>query len=181
MEFDPSILAHHSRLAEVAILSLAFYVTIVVLTRLSGKRTTSQMNNFDWIITVVVGSLAASGILLRDVSYAEATAAIVALGVCQYAVTFVSVRSSTFTKAVKAEPTLLLHKGAFIDDALKRTRVTRSEVESALRQEGIVDPAGANWVILETDGTLAVIPRSDTPLADAPVMESVERPDGLTA
>ncbi|MXO69856.1 DUF421 domain-containing protein [Altererythrobacter marinus] len=181
MEFDPSFWADSSRLWEVVALSVAFYVTIVLLTRLSGKRTTGQMNNFDWIITVAVGSLAASGILLRDVSYAEATVAIVALGLCQYAVTFVLVRSSSVTKAIKAEPTLLLHKGVYLEDAMKRTRITKSEIESALRHEGILDPAGANWVVLETDGTLAVIGRDASAIGEAETMDHVERPDNLPA
>ncbi|AKM08016.1 DUF421 domain-containing protein [Pelagerythrobacter marensis] len=179
MEFDPGLWAERSRLAEVAVLSLAFYLTVVILTRLSGKRTTGQMNNFDWIITVAVGSLAASGILLRDVSYAEATVAIIALGLCQYVVTFVLVRSSTVTKAIKAQPTLLLHKGVFLEDAMKQTRITRAEIESALRSEGIVDPAEANWVILETDGTFAVVPRGDIAIDKAEAMDHVEKPESL--
>ena len=46
------------RLQNVAIAAVFFYAFIVLLVRVLGKRTTSQMNNFDWIITIAVGSLA---------------------------------------------------------------------------------------------------------------------------
>jgi uncharacterized membrane protein YcaP (DUF421 family) len=50
------------RVADILLLATVFYFLIVVMVRVSGKRTTGELNNFDWIITVAVGSLAASGI-----------------------------------------------------------------------------------------------------------------------
>lgn len=48
------------------------YVAVVLAVRIFGKRSTSQMNNFDWIVTVGSGSLLASGVLLKDVTVLEA-------------------------------------------------------------------------------------------------------------
>ena len=165
-----------TRLGEIAIASVFFWLLIIVLIRLSGKRTTSQMNNFDWIITVAVGSLAASGILLEDVTIADATAAIVMLGLLQFALTWLVVRSDRLTKVVKAEPTLLTHKGEYLKDAMLRERITKSEVDAALRENGIAEPEGAQWVVLETDGTLSVIPKQDSGWDDAATLEGVNAP-----
>ncbi|WP_394341578.1 DUF421 domain-containing protein [Rhodobacter sp. CZR27] len=83
-----------------------------------------------------------------------------ALLVClQDAITWLSVRVPTVQDLVRSEPTPLLHEGRLLDGALKRQRVTQDEVRAALRQGGLDDPASARSVVLETDGSLTVIPR----------------------
>lgn len=58
-------------LACVAIVGLASYVSLVILLRLSGKRTLSQMNAFDFVVTVALGSTLASVLLSKDVPLVE--------------------------------------------------------------------------------------------------------------
>ena len=156
-----------------------FFVLIVVLTRIGGKRLTGQFNNFDWIITVAVGSLAASGILLKGVSIADATAAILVLAALQWACTWLAVRSERFSSLLKPPPRLLLHKGEILQDSLAAERITRNELDARLRQEGFTSLAEANWVILETNGKLSVIPRSEADWPGAGIMGSVEAPDAV--
>ncbi len=68
-----------------------------------------------------------------------------------------SVRVKWFSKLVKDEPTLLLHNGEFRDRALLAQRMTRDDVEAALRSSGVGDASGASAVVLETDGSISVI------------------------
>jgi|TARA_R100000501_G_scaffold10060_1_gene19843 uncharacterized membrane protein YcaP (DUF421 family) len=162
------------RLWSVAQGAAFFFVLIVVLVRILGKRTTGQMNNFDWIITVAVGSLAASGILLKGVSILDATLAILVLGGLQWLTTLGVLNSRIFRKLVRADPRLLVHKGKFLKNAMRRERISEAEIYSVLRQHGYTSPDDANWVILETDGTMTVVPRQDLHLDDARLMADVE-------
>ena len=59
---------------EISANALLFYILVIVMVRVVGKRTISEFNNFDWIINFAVGSLAASGILLRNVASIDALA-----------------------------------------------------------------------------------------------------------
>jgi len=138
--------------------AVVFYVGIVTLVRVLGKRTTSQMNNFDWIITITVGSLVASGILLDNVTIVEASVAILVLAAMQFITTWLVIRSELVRDLVKARPTLLLNKGEFLKKAMRRTRISEAEIWSALRSHGMYNAADANWVILETNGEMTVIP-----------------------
>jgi uncharacterized membrane protein YcaP (DUF421 family) len=63
---------------------------------------------------------------------------------------------------IKAEPTLLLHRGQFLEGALRSERITREEILAALRASGAAEPAAVAAVVLETDGSLSVIARADT-------------------
>lgn len=167
------------RLLSIAFSALVFYFAIIALVRLSGKRTTAQLNNFDWIITVAVGSLAASGILLRDISIADALAAIVALGFLQFVTTKWVMKSDLASKLFKAEPTLLTHKGKFLREAMQRTRISEEEILSVLRTKGYLRLEDANWVVLETNGELTVVPKDDATLEEVETMSDIPAPDDL--
>ncbi len=158
------------RMLSIAFSSVAFYLLVVILVRLMGKRVTAQMNSFDWIITVAVGSLLASGILLEDVSIADGALAVLILAACQWAMTKLSVRSQRFEDAVKPRPRLLVHKGAYLRDAMDAERISKSEVDAALREKGYSSLADVNWVILETNGMMSVVSRRSQTLEEADLM-----------
>jgi uncharacterized membrane protein YcaP (DUF421 family) len=61
---------------------------------------------------------------------------------------------------VKAEPKLLYCGGDYLENALREERVTRDEVKAAVRQQGFADLGAINTVILETDGSMSVIPEA---------------------
>jgi len=146
-------------LGRVVVVGPAAYLALILLLRASGKRTLTKLNVFDFLVTIALGSTLASVILDKSISLAEGVAGFAVLILLQYAITWVSVRWPAFEQVVKAEPSLLLHDGRYLDAALRTQRVTRAEVLAALRGHGVAGPEGAAAVVLETDGTLTVIPR----------------------
>ena len=85
----------------------------------------------------------------------------------QYLVAWLSVRSPRFSDFVKSEPTLLLHRGRFLEGAMRAQRVTRAEILAALRGSGAADPGQVVAVVLETDGSLSVIQDTGEPEGSA--------------
>jgi len=136
------------------------YVVLVVLLRISGKRTLSKFNAFDLIVTVALGSTLASIFLSKDVALAEGTAALALLIALQYVVTWSSVRISWIRRWVTGEPSMLLYQGRLLPDALRKMRVTEQEVLAAVRESGLPNLDRAEAVVLETDGTISVIERA---------------------
>lgn len=136
------------------------YAALVIILRLSGKRTLSKLNAFDFIVTIAIGSTLASVVTTRSLSLVEGVAALALLVGLQFLVTATSVRWKGFHKAVTAEPTLLLRNGEPIIAAMKRERITEDELRAAVRQAGGRGLHEAEVVILETDGSLTGILRS---------------------
>lgn len=147
-------------LVRTLVVGVMAYVALVVILRATGKRTLSKLNAFDFIVTVALGSTLATVLLNKDIALAEGTLAFVLLCGLQYAVTWSSVRSVWIRKIVKSEPRLVAHRGNPMDAALKRERVTLEEVQSAVRAAQLHGLHETDAVILETDGTLSVIPQS---------------------
>lgn len=141
----------------VLIVGTLAYGTLILMLRVSGKRTLSKMNAFDLIVTVALGSTLATVLLSGDVPLVEGVLALALLVGLQFVITWLSVRSPRFQHVIKAEPTLLVRDGQLLPEAMRQQRVTNEEIHAALRQSGRKDLEGVHAVILETDGTLAVI------------------------
>lgn len=147
------------------------YAGLITLLRVTGKRTLSKMNAFDLVVTVALGSTLATVLLTEDVALLEGLAGFALLILLQFAVTWLSVRSSVVRRLIRSEPTLLYFRGQFLPDALRRQRVTEGEVYQAVRSSGRADIGEVLAVVLEPDGTFSVVPLTDgaaTALEDVP-------------
>lgn len=144
-------------LLRVLLVGTAAYAALLLMLRFSGKRTLSKLNAFDFVVTVALGSTLATVLLSKDVSLSEGVAALALLVGLQFIATFIAVRSERFQNVLKAEPTLLLRRGEFLQDAMLRQRVTREEILAAMRSSGVSSPSDVDAVVLETDGSISVI------------------------
>lgn len=163
-------------LGRVLVVGVLAYAALVVLLRVSGKRTLTKMNAFDLVVTVALGSTLATVLLSKSVALAEGVLALVLLILLQYAITWASVRSPRFQAIIKAQPTLLVYRGEFLPGALKQQRVTREEVMAILRAQGRRQLEGVLAVVLETDGSFSVVPGAEGGTdPDPPTLEAVGR------
>src|SRR5690554_5187638 len=96
-----------SSLLRVVVVGTLAYAGLVILLRISGKRTLSKMNAFDLIVTVALGSTLATVLLSKSVVLAEGITAFFLLIALQYLITWSSMRVPHVESLVKAEPSLL--------------------------------------------------------------------------
>lgn len=159
-----------------ALMGLLAYGAMIVMLRVSGKRTLAKLNAFDLVVTVALGSILATIILSRDVALAEGVAALLTLIGLQFALTFLSVRWPALAGLVRSEPDLLLRDGKMCDAAMRRARVTRDELLTVIRRRTQARPENVAAVILEADGSFSVIPKeSAAGRAPIPGVELEER------
>ena len=151
------------------------YSGLILLLRVTGKRTLSKMNAFDFVVTVALGSTLASVLLSKDVSLAQGVLALALLIGLQLLITWLSVRIRWVRRLVTGEPSLLLYRGELLDDALRRTRVTRDEVRAAIRGAGLATLDQAEAVVLETDGSFSVV-QSGADTAGSTSLAGIEAP-----
>lgn len=152
-----------SDMLRILLIGPAAYVALVVMLRITGGRTLAQLNAFDMIVTVALGSTLATILLSSTVSYAEGVLALATLIALQYVVTWASTRARWVQDAVRNEPALLC-SGGFLHDSLERQRVTPDEVRQAARSQGHASLDDVQAVVLETDGTFSVMTSSAAPL-----------------
>lgn len=142
------------------IVGVPAYAALVFILRLSGKRSLAQMNAFDLIVTVSLGSILATILLSKSVALAEGITALALLLFLQFVISWLSVRFTPFRQLVRSEPSLLYHNDAFLDEAIKRQRVSRDEVLQIVRSKGMASLSKVGSVIMETNGKFSVLPKS---------------------
>jgi len=144
-------------LVRIVVVGVAMYVALVFFLRISGSRTLSSMNAFDFIVTVAIGSVFGRALTAKDVALSEAIVAFGLLVTLQYVVTWIQLRWPFFRRVVTNPPALLYFRGEFVDSAMRKQRVTESEIKSAVRKKqfGSIDEVEA--VVLESSGEFSVI------------------------
>lgn len=150
------------KLGRIVLTAAMIYVLIVLVTKVSGKRSTSQLNNFDWVVTVMIGSLGASTILLREIPFIEGASSILVLYLLQFIVTKYASISPEFSSFILSEPRIVFYQGQFLPDAMRAERLTRQEMESAMRAEGINSFDDVEAIVFESDAKLNVIAKPNS-------------------
>lgn len=144
----------------VALTAAAMYVSIVVAVRIAGRRTLSQLSAFDAVVTIALGSMLATTILSRDVSYIEGLTGVITLITLQVIVGALRRRFDRLRRILDFEPVVL------IEDSVEQQRtglfgaqMTDTELRSALRARGIFDVSEVDKAILEPNGEVSALRR----------------------
>lgn len=144
-------------LGRTVLVGILAYVALVLMLRVSGKRTLSKLNAFDLVVTVALGSTLATVLLSKDVALAEGLTAFAVLIALQFMVTWGSVRWRPVADMARSEPSLLVRNGQLLPDTMRKVRITEDEVRGALRASGVLDLQDVTAVVLEPDGAISVI------------------------
>jgi uncharacterized membrane protein YcaP (DUF421 family) len=148
-------------LLRVLVVGVLAYAAVVVVLRISGKRTLAKMNAFDLVVTVALGSTLSSILLSKDVALFEGVLGLALLAFLQFVIAWASVHWRRAETIAKSNARILLHDGVIDTQALRDERVTREEVLAAVRSGGFGDLEAIAGVVLETDGSFSVIPRAN--------------------
>ena len=126
-------------LLRVGTTAIVAYFLCVLLISIFGKRSSAKMNNFDWIVTVAMGSILGSAVLLKKVVILEVALGLFVLLFMQFLFTKLAVKSNLFKRVMKKSPTLLYFDQEFLSQNMLNERVTREEIEVGARSKGFVD------------------------------------------
>ena len=164
-----------SSLGTTALAGVIAYGWLVLFLRISGKRTLSKLNAFDFVVTVALGSTLASVLTSEQLPLANGLLALALLVVLQYVVAWLTARWAWFRRLIRSEPTVLFRQGEFLENAMRASRISRDEVVAAARREGVGDLADIEAILIETDGSFSVL-RSWKQAHERSTLEDVKTP-----
>ncbi|MDY6998896.1 MAG: DUF421 domain-containing protein [Actinomycetota bacterium] len=149
-----------SEIQRVLLVGTAGYLAVIVVLRVPGKRTLAQLNAFDLVVTVAIGSTLASILLGDDVSLLEGIVGLALLAALQFIVALVASRVKGGRRVLSSTPTVLVSDGRIRADAARRQRISDDEIRQMIRGAGVGDISQIEAVVLEVDGTASVITRA---------------------
>lgn len=145
-------------LLRILLVGTSSYALLVVLLRATGKRTLAKLNAFDFVVTIALGSTLATILLDSRTSLVDGVVALALLVGLQMVVAATTARLPWTREVVTARPTVLLLHGEPRLDVMRRERVGLDELRQAVRRTGVGSLSAVAAVVLETDGTLSVVP-----------------------
>jgi uncharacterized membrane protein YcaP (DUF421 family) len=141
---------------------LAIYFTLLVIIRLSGRRTLAQMTPFDLVIVLVISETTQQAMLGDDFSITNAVLLILTLFTTDIALSYVKRWSPKSAHIIDGVPTVLVTNGKYDERALRGCRLDKEDVmEAARSQEGIERVADIKFAILEVSGNISIIAKKD--------------------
>ncbi len=149
------------------VITILAYICLIIFLRISGKRTLSKMNAFDFIVTIALGSCLATVSLNKNVALTDGVLVFLILISLQFLITTLSTRFEAIKYIVTNKPILLVYNGEILNDVMKRERITKDELFAAARSNGVTQLEDLAVVVLETTGDITVIKKLEGEKAEA--------------
>jgi uncharacterized membrane protein YcaP (DUF421 family) len=148
---------------EFVLRAVVVYFLLLLMLRMSGKRTVGQFTPFDLLVVVLLGTAVQNSLIGEDVSLLGGMILAATLIACNWAVGFVTARSRRVGRLVEGSPVLLVRDGVVFTPVLRAQNISPLDLDEALRGNGLQHPSEAALVMLEVDGTITVVPRRADP------------------
>lgn len=139
--------------------AVTIYVLLLVLMRVSGRRTMAQMTPFDLVLLLIVAEATQQGILDNDFSLTNAFLVITTLVGLDVLMTFLTHHSRGLDRWVNGLPLVLVEDGEVIDYRLDNARVDIADIlQQARSTQGIERIEQIKYAVLEPSGGISIIP-----------------------
>ncbi len=145
---------------ELILRAVVVYSALVVILRVTGKRQVGQLAPFDLVLLLVLSNAVQNSMNGGDNSLAGGLISAVTLVTLNYLVGYATFKSKRIEAIVEGRPLLLIHNGRVLEDVLAHAKVTHHELEAALRQNGHVCIDEVQRAVLENNGAITVISRT---------------------
>ncbi len=153
-----SALGLSSDVAQIAVRSAIVYLATYVMFRLLGKGEIAQLNPADFIVILLIANAVQNAMVGSDTSILGGLTAALTLLVVAIAIKSVERRDRWFDRLLEGQPIELVRDGIVLDDGLARAHLNRPDLDRALRRGGALDPNEVRLAMLETDGSISVVP-----------------------
>lgn len=146
---------------ELIVRAILVYGFLLILLRLTGKRQVGQLAPFDLVLLLVLANAVQNAINAGDNTVLAGGISAATLVAVNFLVGEVAYRSKVFEGIIEGRPILLIHNGIILEPMLVRARLTRHELNAALRRAGCPGPEQVHAAILENNGSISVIQRHE--------------------
>jgi uncharacterized membrane protein YcaP (DUF421 family) len=140
--------------------SIVIYFILLVIFRLSGKRSLSQVTTFDFVLLLIIGGATSQALLGNDFSITTAVLVIVSLIMIDIGMSFVKRRVKIVENWVDGTPLILVEDGKLLKDRMSKARVAEQDVlEKARELQGLERIDQIKYAVLETSGGITIVPK----------------------
>ena len=147
-----------SSLPEIFVRTAVIYLFLVLVLRLTGKREVGQMSVLELVVILVISDAVQNSMVGENTTLWGGMIAVLTLLGLDFALKWLTGRSRRVRHVIEGEPRLLVRDGRLLAKALREEGIEAEEVRRAARANGLARIEEVRLAVLETDGTISVIP-----------------------
>ncbi|MFZ7101951.1 MAG: DUF421 domain-containing protein [Peptococcaceae bacterium] len=141
--------------------TVILYVLVIIALRLMGKQQISQLQPFEFVLTLMIAELATIPMEDTGIPLLKGIIPIFILLFAQVGISFLSLKSQGFRKFVSGTPVILIKNGIILDDVLEKNRYNVNDLLEQLRIKNYPNIKDVQFAFLETNGEISVIPKAE--------------------
>ena len=146
---------------ESVVRALAIYAVLLVLFRITGKRSLGQITTFDFILLLIISEAIQNGMVGSSYSLTNALVLVTTLVIVDVGLSLLKRRSARLEKYLDGTPLVIVEQGRPLRDRLDKSRVDEEDVLAAARREGLERMEQIKYAVLERNGQISIIARDD--------------------
>ncbi|WP_078394217.1 DUF421 domain-containing protein [Shouchella patagoniensis] len=136
------------------------FVALLIMTKLLGKTTLSQITPFDFISALILGELVGNAIYDKEVKLGSILFAIALWGGMIFLIELCTQKFRGTREFLEGKPSIIIRNGHLDRQELKKNKLDINQLQHLLRREKVFSIREVAYAILETDGTLSVIEKA---------------------
>lgn len=137
------------------------YFFIIIAVRLMGKRQVGELKPHELVITILLSAIAVIPLEENSMPLANCIVPILLFISAEIIVSVISMKSVLFRNLIQGRPIFIIRDGKLDQKKLKEMRFTIDDVVDALRQKDIFDISEVKDAVVETNGTISVLPKAE--------------------
>ena len=134
-------------------------IILFFITKMMGKKQISELNFFDYVVGITIGSIAADISLDIEKNMIEGIAALFIYGFISYIISFVSIKSILARRFFIGVPTVLVEKGKIIESGLKKSKIDVNDLLMEARENGYFNLDEIDYALMEVNGNISFLPK----------------------
>lgn len=141
--------------------TLILYATVVMSVRIMGKRQIGEMQPSELVVAIMISDLASVPMQSIDIPLVAGIIPVLTLIVGEVFMAFISLKSRRARRIITGEPSILIYDGHVNEKELGKQRFNLNDLLEQLRINGYPDISDVEAAILETNGQLSIIPKTE--------------------
>lgn len=137
------------------------YVVIIIAVRLMGKRQVGELKPHELVITILISAIAVIPLEENSMPLANCLVPILLFVSLEIIMSVISMKSLWFRNLLQGRPIFIIRQGKLDQKKLKQLRLTMDDVVDALRQKDIFDISQVEDAVIETNGSISVLPKAE--------------------
>lgn len=145
----------------ILIRSILSFVVLLALTRIMGKKQLSQLTFFDYVVGITIGSIAATMSVDKNVQISNGVVSLIIWGLFPILLGYFGLKSRKLIRLTDGRPSIVIKNGEVLEESMKKNQLAIDEIMMLLREKGVFKVDDVEIAILETNGELSIMKKSD--------------------